>query len=89
MDQDFIISITEKSMTLVLILSMPPIAVATFVGLLTSLLQALTQIQEQTLSFAIKLTFTVLVLVLSAYWIGGELLAFANDLFTHFPVMIR
>ncbi|MDR2201081.1 MAG: type III secretion system export apparatus subunit SctS [Puniceicoccales bacterium] len=89
MNQDFIINITERAMILVLMLSMPPILIATFVGLITSLLQALTQIQEQTLGFAIKLSCTVLVLVLSAYWIGDELLAFANNLFTNFPSMIR
>jgi type III secretion protein S len=53
------------------------------------LLQALTQIQEQTLSFAIKLFFTVLVLMLSAYWIGDELLTFASSLFSGFPTIIR
>ena len=89
MDQNFIINITEKAMVLVLMLSMPPILVATCVGLLTSLLQALTQIQEQTLSFAIKLFFTVTVLTLSAYWIGDELLSFASNLFTTFPSIIQ
>ncbi|MDR1458279.1 MAG: type III secretion system export apparatus subunit SctS [Puniceicoccales bacterium] len=88
MDQGFIINITSKAMILVLILSMPPILVATFVGLLTSLLQALTQIQEQTLGFAIKLIATVLVLSLSAYWIGGQLLAFADNIFTTFPSLL-
>lgn len=89
MDQNFIINITEKAMVLVLMLSMPPILVATCVGLMTSLLQALTQIQEQTLSFAIKLFFTVTVLTLSAYWIGDELLSFAGNLFTSFPSLIQ
>jgi type III secretion HrpO family protein len=89
MDQNFIISVTEQAMVLVLMLSMPPILVATCVGLMTSLLQALTQIQEQTLGFAIKLFFTVLVLTLSAYWIGDELIAFANSLFSNFPTIIR
>ncbi|MDR3317294.1 MAG: type III secretion system export apparatus subunit SctS [Puniceicoccales bacterium] len=89
MDQDFIINITEQAMMLVLMLSMPPILVATCVGLITSLLQALTQIQEQTLGFAIKLFFTVLVLMLSGYWIGNELLAFASGLFSNFPSIIR
>jgi type III secretion HrpO family protein len=89
MDQNFIINVTEKAMMLVLVLSMPPILIATCVGLITSLLQALTQIQEQTLSFAIKLFCTVTVLTLSAHWIGDEMLAFANTLFTTFPSIIR
>jgi hypothetical protein len=51
MSQAFILDITAKALILVLILSMPPIIAATLMGLLVSLLQALTQIQEQTLSF--------------------------------------
>lgn len=89
MDQDIIINLASKAMVLVLMLSMPPILVATVVGLLTSLLQALTQVQEQTLGFAIKLSCTVLVLTLTAYWIGDEILSFANNLFTTFPAIVQ
>ena len=76
-------------MMLVLVLSIPQILIATYVGLMTSLLQELTQIQEQTPSFAIKLCFTMLVLTLSEYGIRNELLAFPNDLFTTFPSIIK
>ena len=71
MDQDFIINITANVMMLLLVLSMPQILIATCFGLMKSLLQQLTQIQEQTLSFAIKLCFTMLVLTLSEYGIGN------------------
>ena len=84
MDQDFIINITANTM-----MSIPKILIATCVGLMKSLLQASTQIQEQTLSFAIKLCFKVLVLTLSEYGIGNEILAFANDLFTTLPSIIK
>jgi type III secretion protein S len=67
---------------------MPPILVATIVGLLISLIQALTQIQEQTLGFAMKLIFVIMVLALTTYWIGGEILAFTNHLFNDFPSMV-
>ena len=76
-------------MMLMLVLSIPQIFIATCVGLITSLLQELTQIQEHTLSFAIKLCFTMLVLTLSEYGIGNELLVFPNDLFTTFPSIIK
>jgi type III secretion HrpO family protein len=89
MNQDMIIGFTSKAMVLVLMLSMPPILVATCVGLMTSLLQALTQVQEQTLGFAIKLLFTVLVITLLAYWIGDELMGFADSLFSTFPSIIE
>jgi type III secretion protein S len=69
-DVDQNIIITEQAMVLISMLSMPPIFGATFAELTASLLQALMQIQEQILSFAIKSFCTVLVLTLSAYWIG-------------------
>ena len=76
MDQPDLLSLLTKSMYLVLWLSMPPIAVASIVGTLFSLLQALTQIQEQTLSFAVKLIAVMATLALTAGWLGGELYRF-------------
>ena len=61
MDQSAILNITAKSLILVLYLSLPPILVATLVGVLVSLIQALTQVQEQTLSFAVKLIVVIMV----------------------------
>ena len=88
MNESLILSQTSKAMILVLILSMPPILVATCVGLLISLMQALTQIQEQTLGFAAKLICVTLVLMLTAYWIGGKILQFTLNLFDNFPTMV-
>lgn len=89
MNEALILSVTSKALILVLVLSMPPILVATFVGLLVSLLQALTQIQEQTLGFAIKLICVTIVLALTTYWIGGELYAYTEYLFSDFPSIIK
>ena len=72
-------------LTLTLILSMPAIAVAAIVGTLFSLLQALTQIQEQTLSFAIKLIAVGLTLFLTASWLGGELMNYTLAIFDNLP----
>jgi type III secretion protein S len=69
---------------LTLILSMPAILVAAVVGTLFSLLQALTQIQEQTLSFAVKLIAVGLTLFLTAGWTGGELLKYTLTVFSNF-----
>lgn len=62
---------------LVLHLSLPPIAVAATVGVAFSLVQALTQIQEQTLSFAVKLLAVSFALYLTASSTGSELYQFA------------
>ena len=54
-----------------------------------SLFQALTQIQEQTLSFGLKLVAVVLTLVLTASWVGAELLQWSLLLFDQFPALVR
>ena len=73
-----------KSLYLVLMLSMPPIIVASVVGILLSLVQAITQLQEQTLTFGVKLIAVVLTLVLMGGWLSGEILRYANDIFNRF-----
>jgi type III secretion protein S len=85
MTQAFILDLASKALMLVLILSLPPIIAATVIGLLVSLLQALTQVQEQTLSFAVKLIVVTAVLLLTMPWVGSELIRFTEYLFDTFP----
>jgi type III secretion HrpO family protein len=68
---------------------MPPIIGATVVGVLVSLIQALTQVQEQTLGFAVKLIVVTLVLLLTAGWTGAELYKFTLQIFDTFPTLRR
>jgi type III secretion protein S len=87
-----IIDITSnviRAMLLVLWLSLPPIIVASVVGVLFSLVQALTQIQEQTLSFGVKLIAVGLTLYLTARWIGGEIFNYTIFLFDNFSQMVH
>jgi type III secretion protein S len=76
-----------QAMVLVMLLSMPPIVVASVVGILISLLQALTQIQEQTLSFAIKLIAVAATIAAMAGLLGSQILLFTLKLFDDFPNM--
>lgn len=78
-----------RAMLLVLWLSMPPIIVASIVGVLFSLIQALTQIQEQTLSFGVKLIAVGLTLYATGRWIGGEIYNFTLILFENFPQLVH
>lgn len=78
------ISQLNHAMMLVMILSMPPIVVASVVGIVVSLLQALTQVQEQTLSFAIKLIAVAITIAATASWLGSELMVFTLRLFNDF-----
>ena len=78
-----------RALILVLWLSLPPIIVASVVGILFSLIQALTQIQEQTLSFGVKLVAVGVTLYLTARWIGGEIFNYTLSIFDNFPGMIN
>jgi len=75
---------TSRALYLVLMLSLPPIIVGSVVGLLLSLIQAVTQLQEQTLSFGVKLIAVSLTILFMAGWFGGELLAYGNEIFSNF-----
>ena len=84
-----LVSFLSQALYLVLWLSLPPIVVASVVGTLFSLFQALTQIQEQTLSFAIKLIAVMATLALTARWIGGQLFNYTVSIFDMFPQVGR
>ena len=80
MDYD-IIYVAKHALFLSLVLSLPAIIIASAVGLLFSMFQALTQIQDQTLSFAIKLIFIIIALYLTSNWMGQAIFRFAESLY--------
>ncbi len=82
-----VIELIRQSMFLVLMLSLPPIFVASIVGLLFSLFQAITQLQEQTLSFGIKLIAVSITLFLSAGWMTGQLIQISQTIFEKFYLL--
>ncbi len=82
-----VIELIRQSMFLVLMLSLPPIFVASIVGLLFSLFQAITQLQEQTLSFGIKLIAVSITLFLTAGWMTGQILLIADTIFNKFYLL--
>ena len=84
-----VVSFFTQALYLVLWLSLSPIIVGSVVGTLCSLFQALTQIQEQTLSFGIKLISVSLAILLTARWVGGEMFNFALQLFDSIPTLGR
>ncbi|EKN44884.1 MULTISPECIES: type III secretion system export apparatus subunit SctS [Pseudomonas] len=71
------LTLFKQAMMLVVVLSAPPLIVAVVVGVITSLLQAVMQLQDQTLPFAIKLVAVGLALALTGRWIGIELMQLA------------
>ncbi len=74
-----------QALLLILILSGPPILISTVLGLFVAVFQAATQIQEQTLSFMVKLFAVILTLIWLGGWLGAQIYQFANNIFTNFP----
>ena len=89
MGQAIILDYAQKCLILILQLSLIPIIVATVLGLLVSLLQALTQIQEQTLGFAVKLIAISFTIMLASRWMGGEMLLYTQSIFNSFAAITR
>ena len=75
-----------KALYLVMILSLPPIIVASVVGIVLSLIQAITQLQEQTLAFG-DLLAVGLTLFLMGKWLSGEILRYSEDIFNRFYLL--
>jgi type III secretion protein S len=77
-----VVYISKQALLLSLVLSLPVVVVASAVGLLFSIFQALTQIQDQTLSFAIKLVFIIGTLYATTDWVAGKIYEYALMIYT-------
>lgn len=82
------VSYAQQALFLVLLLSAPPVLAAMVVGLAISLLQATTQIQEQTLTFVPKMVVVILVLVFFGSMGMNQLVGFTKSLLENFPEYI-
>lgn len=76
--------LSYQALLLILILSAPPILISMTFGLVVAIFQAATQIQEQTLSFTVKLVAVILTIMLMGGFLSGEIVQFANLIFTNF-----
>lgn len=73
-----------QALMLVAILSAPPILISTLLGLVVAVFQAATQIQEQTLSFTVKLLSVLVTLFVMGDFLGAQIVQFALSIFTNF-----
>lgn len=80
-----VVQLAYQALILVAILSAPPILISTLLGLVVAIFQAATQIQEQTLSFTIKLTSVLVTLFIMGDFLGAQILQYAHTIFTSFP----
>jgi flagellar biosynthesis protein FliQ len=87
-DQSVILDIGNQALYLIVYLSAPLLLSALVVGLLISIFQAATQIQEQTLSFIPKLVALVVTLVIMGPWMVQLWVSYTQNLFIGIPELI-
>ncbi len=89
MSPDMVVSIGQKALEVTTLLAMP-ILLATFVvGLVVSVLQAATQIQEMTLAYIPKIVAALVTIFLLGGWMLSKILDFTKEIFVNIPVWIR
>ena len=88
MTEDTVIQLVVGAVELALKVGLPLLLVGLAVGLVISVFQAVTQIQEQTLTFIPKILATVAVLVIGGPWMLDQLLGYTTDLWTAIPDLV-
>ncbi len=89
MTSDSVIDLSQQAIKLTLMLSGPMMLGALFVGLIISLFQALTQINEQTLATIPKIVVIFMLLVISGPWLIDTMTSFTEDLITSIPSFVQ
>ncbi|MEW6343401.1 MAG: type III secretion system export apparatus subunit SctS [Pseudomonadota bacterium] len=82
MNTDDLIGLTTQGMLLCLYVSLPVIIVSALSGLLISFIQAITSLQDQTISHSVKLIAVTATIALTGAWGGSAILRFAMRLLT-------
>jgi len=83
------LSFFQQGLWMAVLLSAPPLIVATLLGVVVSLLQAVTQIQDQTLPYVVKLVAVAMTLAAMGRWVGVELIQLSELAFAMIPYIGR
>ncbi len=89
MTESFIIELSREAILMACIVALPPLAAALLVGLVISILQAATQVQEQSLTFVPKIIAVFLTLAIMAPWTIRVMLNFTNRVYSRIPDLLR
>ena len=89
MDTTLVISVGQKTTYLILYLTIPVLLAAFFVGLIVSIFQAATQIQEMTLAFIPKIIAVIVTIFLLGPWMLSKLIAFSQYIFNLIPQILK
>jgi len=79
--QEFIIKLAENAIYTILLVAAPVLTIGLVVGLIVSIFQATTQIQEQTLAFVPKIVAILLSIIVLGKWMLSNILEFTNKVF--------
>jgi len=88
MTPESVMTLGRQALELTILVSAPALLTALIIGLLVSIFQAATQINEQTLSFIPKLIGMFGVLILAGPWMVGLMVDFIQRLFSNIPWMV-
>lgn len=88
MGQDYLATKMANTLVTMLILSGPPLAAAVVLGVVVGFLQAVTQIQDQTLPQAVKLVVVVMLVIVLGPALSAVLLAETNAILDEFPFVV-
>jgi flagellar biosynthesis protein FliQ len=88
MNQDTVVNLAAQAMSLAFKVAGPLLLVALAVGLLVSVFQAVTQIQEQSLTLIPKIVGIAVVVVVLGPWMLGQLVAYTTNLYTSIPSLV-
>ncbi len=88
MSDVIIVDLARRAMLMALMLAAPMLLAALVVGLLVSILQAVTQIQEQTLAFVPKFAAVALVFLLALPWLLQQAARHASEILTAIPSLV-
>jgi flagellar biosynthesis protein FliQ len=88
MNQDTVVSLATQAMTLAIEVAGPMLLVGLVVGLVVSIFQAVTSIQEQAMSFIPKIIGLAAVIVILGPWMLGQLVTYTQNLFNSIPQLL-
>jgi flagellar biosynthetic protein FliQ len=89
MTQDFVVQVMFQAINLTLLISLPAVGIGLAVGFLISLFQAITQIQEQTLTFVPKVVSVLLIIAFTSPWMISMMVDFTTTLWNTIPSMVQ
>ncbi len=89
MTPEFVIAFAKQAITLTILLAMPMLGLGLIAGLTISVFQAVTQIQEMTLTFVPKILAVFIGLLFAAPWMMEKLMEFTTNIITNIPMYIR